>query len=514
MTRRAPGVGRVRSALLTAGTVAAAVVYVVVPTTVQVRTAGEIGGTGGPERAAVSPQQPAPDVEVPAAPLAALRRVPAAEPADPPVILAYHDVSTRPDHYTVAPAAFAVQMRLLAEAGYRTVTPAEVLDWVSAGRQLPTRAVLLTFDDGVEGLWTHADPVLARHGFTASTFLITGPMRDVPVYHLSWDEARALGASGRWSLEAHSHDAHRRIAIDRAGHTGPALTNRAWLAAAGRLETVPEYTARIGADVAAQQADFTAHGLPAPRLFAYPYSAVDGPTNDRRLPAVLRGVVRGAYAAAMVNEYGAATTTPAGARARELRRIEVTADTSPADFVAAVSRGTALPRDTRLLAGRGLWEGGPGPVRGLITLRAAAGRYADTFLAPGRTGWWTDYRLSARVGGLRSGAAGAVVALAGTPAQIRVSASRDRVTVRRGTGRTEKVVAERGVAPARVHALRVTVTADGKVRVEADGTVVLDGAYPVAPGSWVSGGVGLAVAAGDTAPAEVAVDAVRIERLG
>lgn len=514
MTR---GVGRIRSALLTAGTVAAAVVYVVVPTAAQVTTAGEIGGSGPDRPPALSPQEPAPEVTVPAAALAALRKVPAAERADPPVILAYHDVSAAPDHYTVTPESFAVQMGLLAEAGYRTVTPAEVVDWMAGGRRLPPRAVLLTFDDGVEGLWRHADPVLARHRYTASTFLITGPMKDVPVYHLSWAEARALGASGRWSLEAHSHDGHRRVPLDAAGREGPALTNRAWLPGPARPETVGEYTTRVTADVTAQLAAFAQHGLPRPQLFAYPFSAVDGPTNDRRLPAILRGVVSRAYAAAMVNEYGAATTTPAGAAARELRRIEVTADTSPAAFVAAVARGTALPRDTRLLADRALWTDGdrpgPAPVRGRTTLRAPAGRYADTALAPGRTGWWTDYRLSGQVGGLRAGAAGAVLALAGSPAQVRVSASRDRVTVRRGLGRAEKVVAERPLAAARTHLLRVTVTADGKVRVEADGTVVFDGAYPPRRGAWVSGGIGLAVAAGEAAPAAVTVEGLRVDRL-
>lgn len=520
MTGRHVGrrVGPVRSAVLTAATVTVAVAYMVVPTAVQLRSVVDSGQLTAADRPSIGRQEPAPVVRLPAAPLAALRRLPVAEAESPPLILTYHDVSPAADPYTVTPAAFAVQMGLLAEAGYRTVTTAQLLDWTTGGARLPARAVVLTFDDGVDGVHRYADPILAERRFTASTYLITGAVRDLPGYHLSWDEARALGASGRWTLEAHSHDAHRRLPIDAAGRTGPALTNRAWLPAAGRQETLEEYTARVTADVTAQQADFTTHGLPAPRLFAYPFSAVDGPTNDRRIPAILRGIVHGSYEAAFVNEYGAATSTPAGVAAGELRRIEITRATTAAGFAAAVARGTALPRDPTVVSDRTLWTAdgdrpGAAPVRGRTTLRAPAGRYVGSLLAPGRTTWWTDYQVSARVGGLAGGADGAVQALAGTVDQVQVGVSRGWVTVRRGTGARQKVVAQRGLTPAAAHQVAVTVTADGKVRAEVDGQVVLDTSYPRRAGSWAAGGIGVAASADRSGGATVTVDGLRVQRL-
>lgn len=511
-------IGPVRSALLTAGTIAVAVAYMVIPTAAQLRSVVDNRQATGVARSSVGGQEPPAVAALPAAPLAVLRRLPVAETDAPPLILAYHDVSPSADRYTVTPAAFGTQMRLLAEAGYRTVTTARLLDWMAGGARLPARSVVLTFDDGVDGIFRYADPVLAQHGLTASTYLITGAMRDLPGYHLSWDEARVLGASGRWTLEAHSHDAHRRIAIDKDGRTGPALTNRAWLPAAGRLETMDEYTGRITADVAAQQADFSGHGLPAPRLFAYPFSAVDQPVNDPQIPAILRGVVRQSYAASFVNEYGAATSTPAGVATGELRRIEITRSTTPAGFVAAVARGTALPRDPKVFADRTVWTAdgdrpGAAPVRGRTTLRVPAGRHVRSVLAPGRTTWWTDYQVSARIGGLDGGADGALLALAGTPDQIQVGVSRGWVTVRRGSGAREKMVAQRGLMPAASHRVAVTVTADGKVRAEVDGLVVLDASYPRRAGSWAAGGIGVAASADPATAATVLVDGLRVQRL-
>src|SRR4030088_3603267 len=41
---------------------------------------------------------------------------------------------------------------------------------------LPSRPVVLTFDDGYADFFTAAVPVLQSHGFTATSFVITGRM--------------------------------------------------------------------------------------------------------------------------------------------------------------------------------------------------------------------------------------------------------------------------------------------------------------------------------------------------
>ncbi|MFG2967105.1 polysaccharide deacetylase family protein [Streptomyces sp. NPDC048288] len=135
--------------------------------------------------------------------------------ADAPVpILMYHSVATSPNDATrvlsVAPEAFAEQMALIGDLGLTPVSTAELAaSWRSAG-PLPRRPVLITFDDGYEGVHRHALPVLAKHGFASTLFVSTGWIRGA--YDtgggldamLDWDQVRELADAG-CEIGGHSH---------------------------------------------------------------------------------------------------------------------------------------------------------------------------------------------------------------------------------------------------------------------------------------------------------------------
>ncbi|MFF4188389.1 polysaccharide deacetylase family protein [Streptomyces sp. NPDC001691] len=132
----------------------------------------------------------------------------------PVPILMYHSVAHCPAkaayRLSVSPDAFADQMELLAELGRTPVTTAQLAHaWRTAGA-LPRRPVLITFDDGYEGVHRHALPVLAKHGFASTLFVSTGWLRGA--YDeggaldtmLDWDQVRELAAAGT-EIGGHSH---------------------------------------------------------------------------------------------------------------------------------------------------------------------------------------------------------------------------------------------------------------------------------------------------------------------
>jgi biofilm PGA synthesis lipoprotein PgaB len=189
-----------------------------------------------------------------------------------PVALAYHDV--RPDstdRYTVSPAQLDQQLTALEAAGYRTLSSAEYVAYLQGG-PVPPRSVYLTFDDGASGLWEYADPVLAKHHAHGAAYLITGQVSRPGPYYLSWDEVARMRGSGRWDFQAHTHDMHRQVATGPDGDRGSKLANLSWDADTGSLQSVAEHDAQVGADLTAMFAAFATQGLPAPRLFAYPFS--------------------------------------------------------------------------------------------------------------------------------------------------------------------------------------------------------------------------------------------------
>ncbi|MFF8728404.1 polysaccharide deacetylase family protein [Streptomyces sp. NPDC015171] len=134
------------------------------------------------------------------------------DPAVP--ILMYHSVATAPNDATralsVAPEAFADQMALIGDLGLTPLTTADLAAGWRSGRPLPDRPVLITFDDGYEGVHRHALPVLARHGFPATLFVSTGWLRGAlgtgggPDTMLDWRQVRELAAAGV-EIGGHSH---------------------------------------------------------------------------------------------------------------------------------------------------------------------------------------------------------------------------------------------------------------------------------------------------------------------
>jgi peptidoglycan/xylan/chitin deacetylase (PgdA/CDA1 family) len=135
-----------------------------------------------------------------------------------PMILMYHgvaDVPEDPNQLCVTPSRFAEQMTALHRLGLRGVGVGTLLDAMRAGRQ--RGLVGITFDDGYANVAEAALPELARHGFTATVFIISDRLGGTN----EWDEGPAwpllsagqVGELAAAGLEIGSHSAtHIRLA--------------------------------------------------------------------------------------------------------------------------------------------------------------------------------------------------------------------------------------------------------------------------------------------------------------
>jgi hypothetical protein len=120
-------------------------------------------------------------------------------------VLLYHNMG----HYPVAamedglhPESFEQQMGFLAENGYNVVPLKAALDYLSGRTRLAPRSIAVTIDGGYRDAYTDALPVLKRHKFPATFFIIpecVGGERmigDVPIPCLSWDEVHEISGEG------------------------------------------------------------------------------------------------------------------------------------------------------------------------------------------------------------------------------------------------------------------------------------------------------------------------------
>lgn len=137
----------------------------------------------------------------------------------PVPILMYHSVSpfaTPAFHrFALHPAMFRAHLAYLAEQGYRTLTMSELCNLRSGeARESPARTVVLTFDDGFADFYSDVFPVLLRHGFSATLYIVTGCVGETSRWlsaeceadrpMLNWTQLAEIRAAGI-DCAAHSH---------------------------------------------------------------------------------------------------------------------------------------------------------------------------------------------------------------------------------------------------------------------------------------------------------------------
>lgn len=127
-------------------------------------------------------------------------------------ILMYHHIDTPPPDadairrdLSVTPQNFEAQLHYLKQAGYESVTLNDLALYLTVGKPLPPRPIILTFDDGYADAYHHAFPLLRSYGFVGTFFLISAPIDQGNPDFLSWDQVREMHAAGM-KFEPHSYD--------------------------------------------------------------------------------------------------------------------------------------------------------------------------------------------------------------------------------------------------------------------------------------------------------------------
>jgi peptidoglycan/xylan/chitin deacetylase (PgdA/CDA1 family) len=134
---------------------------------------------------------------------------------------------------------FQKQMQYLKDKGYNIASMNDLVNFFDSGTPVPSKSVLLTFDDGYEDFYTDAYPVLQSLGYKATMFVPTGLM-DNPDY-LTWDQISAMN--------------------------GPVLfANHTW-----SHKNVGVSVSTMQYEISTADTQLANHGLGSPKVFAYPY---------------------------------------------------------------------------------------------------------------------------------------------------------------------------------------------------------------------------------------------------
>ncbi|MBA7867209.1 polysaccharide deacetylase family protein, partial [Enterobacter hormaechei] len=136
-------------------------------------------------------------------------------------VLTYHHIlrdeeNTRFRHTstTTSVRAFNNQMAWLRDQGYTTLTMYQLEGYVRNKMNLPAKAVVITFDDGLKSVSRYAYPVLKEYGFNATAFIISSRIKGHPQ---KWDPKslqfmsvqEIKGIQDVFDIQSHTHFLHR-----------------------------------------------------------------------------------------------------------------------------------------------------------------------------------------------------------------------------------------------------------------------------------------------------------------
>jgi len=123
------------------------------------------------------------------------------KPLEVPVLY-YHSVMLeKGNEVRMPPVQLEAQMTYMRDRGYESVTLDQLYQAFYKGGVLPAKPFIITFDDGYVDNYEVAFPILKKHGFTATVFMVSSYINGEGF--LSWTQLKELLANG-WEIEGHT----------------------------------------------------------------------------------------------------------------------------------------------------------------------------------------------------------------------------------------------------------------------------------------------------------------------
>lgn len=128
-------------------------------------------------------------------------------------ILMYHEVNTPNSipllskkiqySFILTTDQFESQIRLLSRMGYQSCSLDGLCSWLAGDdhHQISHKPIILTFDDGYEGNYKFALPILQKYGFAATFFVIVNKIGQPAM--VSWSQLLELEEAGM-SVQSHT----------------------------------------------------------------------------------------------------------------------------------------------------------------------------------------------------------------------------------------------------------------------------------------------------------------------
>jgi biofilm PGA synthesis lipoprotein PgaB len=176
------------------------------------------------------------------------------------VIVGYEDVrfNVQSSPNSVNVAAFVEQLEYMAGHGFQFISDVDVYAAQRGKRELPKRAILLTFDRGFATFAKNVLPLLKVYEYPAIVALATewidgGPPAGLSGPLMNWDTVHRLPQEAGITLASMTHKLGNFVVANPQSKMSPAATTRLYSPNTSSYESPAEYRARIAEDVKTSQ---------------------------------------------------------------------------------------------------------------------------------------------------------------------------------------------------------------------------------------------------------------------
>lgn len=197
------------------------------------------------------------------------------------LVLNYHDILEEEekvppfDRIAVNKQHLEDHFAWLKKNNYHVISVQDVLDAIKSQKSLPSKAVILTFDDGYVSFYNRAMPLLKKYHYPATLAVVGSWLEGKAVKGvkplMSVAQIREVMDSGLVEIASHSHDLHHGILANPQGDEHSAVTTRLFSSEYEEYEKDEDYRKRIFQEVKdSSERLFQLLGI-RPRVMVWPY---------------------------------------------------------------------------------------------------------------------------------------------------------------------------------------------------------------------------------------------------
>ena len=193
------------------------------------------------------------------------------------LVLTYHHISKGffNDFDTNTQKTLAQQVEYFRTHGYHFISVEDLVQAKKGIKKLPSKPVLLTFDDAYKSFYEFVFPLLKRLNCPAMVavvgYWIDHPQKYLVAPLMSWKQLREVSESGLVEVASHTFRLHEEITYTPQGNVTASVAVLQYFPDKKRYETVEEYRERLRADFEIQKRLFREKLGFSPRVLVWPY---------------------------------------------------------------------------------------------------------------------------------------------------------------------------------------------------------------------------------------------------